>query len=96
MTDSPRVLIVAEDDRLAGPLASGLDRLGWPARIVRAAEAAIATAAEAPLDAVLVDLSGAAPAAADAARTPEARQRTASPSGGRPGEAGACSAAARL
>ena len=29
MTVQARVLILARDDRLAGPLADGLDRLGW-------------------------------------------------------------------
>ena len=62
MTDSPRLLIVAEDDRLAGPLAAGLARLAWPAEVVRGAEAAQAAAARLPLDAALVDLAGAAPA----------------------------------
>ncbi len=62
MTDSPRVLIVAEDDRLAAPLAAGLERLGWPARVVRGPEGALAAISAAPPEAVIVDLSGAAPA----------------------------------
>ncbi len=57
-----RVLIVAEDDRLASPLREGLERLGWPALVVRGAAGAIAAvAADAP-EAVLVDLAGDAPA----------------------------------
>ena len=62
MTDSPRVLIVAEDDRLAGPLARGLDRLGWSSRTVRGSEAALAALSRHPPEAVLVDLAGVAPA----------------------------------
>ena len=56
------MLIVAETDRLAAPLAVGLGRLGWPARVVRGPEGALAAIAESPPDAVLVDLSGAEPA----------------------------------
>ena len=62
MTDSPRVLIVAEDDRLAGPLAIGLERLGWPVQVVRGAEGAVAAASAHAPEAVLVDLAGRAPA----------------------------------
>ena len=62
MTDFPRVLIVAEDDRLAGPLAAGLERLDWPSTTVRGAEGALGAASVHPLDAVVIDLAGAAPA----------------------------------
>ena len=37
-----RVLIVAGDDRFAGPLADGLDRLGWPTVTARSLEAGAA------------------------------------------------------
>ena len=62
MSSSTRVLIVAEDDRLAAPLRDGLARLGWPGEVVRDAEAATAAVAAGAPEAVLVDLAGHAPA----------------------------------
>ena len=62
MTAPPRVLIIAEDDRLAEPLRDGLERLGWRSLVVRAAEGAIAAMATHAPEAVLVDLAGHAPA----------------------------------
>ena len=62
MNAPPRVLIVAEDDRLAAPLREGLDRLGWPSLTVRGVEASIAAVCTHAPEAVLVDLAGQAPA----------------------------------
>lgn len=57
-----RVLVAAGDDRLAGPLCAGLDRLGWRTATVRGPQGALAAAHEG-LDAVIVDVSaGADPA----------------------------------
>jgi two-component system cell cycle response regulator PopA len=53
-----RVLIVARDDVLAGPLAEGLDRLGWRTVTARGARSALASAADLQIEAVIVDLAG--------------------------------------
>ncbi|MEO8113703.1 MAG: diguanylate cyclase [Phenylobacterium sp.] len=52
-----RVLIVARDDLLAGPLAEGLDRLGWRTITARSANAAITTLADLQIEAVIIDLA---------------------------------------
>jgi len=52
-----RVLIVARDDTLAGPLAEGLDRLGWRTVTARGAEPALASVADLQIEAVIVDLA---------------------------------------
>ena len=55
-----RVLIVAKDDRSAGALAEGLDRLGWRTVTARDAEAgARAPWATCEIEAAIVDLAGA-------------------------------------
>jgi len=51
-----RVLIVARDDALAGPLAEGLDRLGWRTVTARGPYAAIAAAADLSIEAAIIDL----------------------------------------
>ena len=52
-----RVLVVAPDDRLAGDLCAGLDRLGWRTCTVRGPQGALASA-HSGLDAVVIDVSG--------------------------------------
>jgi two-component system cell cycle response regulator PopA len=52
-----RVLIVAEDDSTAGPLAEGLDRLGWRTITARSEAGALAAVADLQIQAVIVDLS---------------------------------------
>lgn len=51
-----RVLIVAKDDVTAGPLAEGLDRLGWRTLTARSPAAALAAVSDHAIDAAIVDL----------------------------------------
>jgi two-component system cell cycle response regulator PopA len=51
-----RVLIVARDDVLAGPLADGLDRLGWRTVTARGPYSAIASLSDLQIEAAIVDL----------------------------------------
>lgn len=51
-----RVLIVARDDGVAGPLARGLDQLGWRSITARGPYAALAALADLAVDAVIIDL----------------------------------------
>jgi len=53
-----RVLIVASDDTTAGPLAEGLDRLGWRTVTARRESAACAALADLQVQAAIVDLAG--------------------------------------
>jgi two-component system cell cycle response regulator PopA len=53
-----RVVIVARDDALAGPLSEGLDRLGWRTVTARGAYAALAALADLQIEAALIDLAG--------------------------------------
>jgi two-component system cell cycle response regulator PopA len=52
-----RVLIVAKDDRLAGPLCDGLDRLGWRTVTARGPNGALAAIEDLGIEAVAIDLS---------------------------------------
>lgn len=52
-----RVLIVARDDSAAGPLAEGLDRLGWRTVTARSEAAAAAALSDLQIQAAIVDLS---------------------------------------
>jgi two-component system cell cycle response regulator PopA len=52
-----RVLIVARDDVLAGPLAEGLDRLGWRTVTARGQFAAIASLSDLQIEAAIIDLA---------------------------------------
>lgn len=52
-----RILIVARDDALAGPLAEGLDRLGWRTITARGPFAAIAALGDLQIEAVIVDVA---------------------------------------
>jgi two-component system cell cycle response regulator PopA len=51
-----RVLIVARDDVLAGPLAEGLDRLGWRTITARGQYAAMASLGDLQIEAAIIDL----------------------------------------
>lgn len=53
----PRVLILARDDTLVGPLAEGLDRLGWRTITARGPYAAIAALADLHIEAAIVDVA---------------------------------------
>ena len=52
-----RVLIVARDDSTAGPLAEGLDRLGWRTVTARTEAAACVALADLQIQAAIIDLS---------------------------------------
>ncbi|HYD45138.1 MAG TPA: GGDEF domain-containing protein, partial [Phenylobacterium sp.] len=60
MAVEARVLIVARDDALAGPLADGLDRLGWRTITARGPYAAIAALADLQIEAAIVDVASGA------------------------------------
>jgi two-component system cell cycle response regulator PopA len=51
-----RVLIVARDDALAGPLSEGLDRLGWRTITARGPYAAAAAISDLQMEAAIIDL----------------------------------------
>ena len=51
-----RVLIVARDDNLAGPLARGLDNLGWRSITARGPYAAIAATGDLATEAAIIDM----------------------------------------
>src|SRR3954447_348632 len=53
-----RVLIVARDDTLAGPLAEGLDRLGWRTITARGRFAAVTAITDLQIEAAIIDLRG--------------------------------------
>ena len=59
MTVTARVLILARDDRLAGPLAEGLDRLGWRTVTARTPSAAMTALSDLGLQAAVLDVEGA-------------------------------------
>jgi two-component system cell cycle response regulator PopA len=67
-----RVVIVARDDALAGPLSEGLDRLGWRTVTARGAYAAQAAVVDLQVEAAIVDLAGGAEALAMAEKLKEA------------------------
>ena len=52
-----RVLIVARDDATAGPLAEGLDRLGWRTVTARRPQSAFAALSDLQIEAAIVDLA---------------------------------------
>jgi two-component system cell cycle response regulator PopA len=53
-----RVLIVAKDDTLAGPLAEGLDRLGWRTITARSRQAAVTAIQDLQIEGAIIDLKG--------------------------------------
>ena len=61
MAVDARILIVARDDVRAGPLAEGLDRLGWRTITARGPYAALAALGDLPIEAVIVELASAGP-----------------------------------
>jgi two-component system cell cycle response regulator PopA len=67
-----RVVIVARDDALAGPLSEGLDRLGWRTVTARGGYAAMAAVADLQIEAAIIDLAGGEEAMALADRLKEA------------------------
>jgi two-component system, cell cycle response regulator PopA len=67
-----RVVIVARDDALAGPLSEGLDRLGWRTVTARGGYAAMAAVADLQIEAAIIDLAGGEEAIALAERLKEA------------------------
>jgi len=50
-----RVLVLARDDSLAGPLADGLDRLGWRTVTARGIQAAAAALGDLQIEAAIID-----------------------------------------
>ena len=52
-----RVLIVARDDSLAGPLSEGLDRLGWRTITARGQYAAVTALTDLQIEAAIIDLT---------------------------------------
>ena len=56
-----RVLIVARDDTVAGPLARGLDHLGWKTITARGPYAALAAMGDLALEAAVIDLKSCGP-----------------------------------
>lgn len=57
MTLTARVLVLAKDDRLAGPLADGLDRLGWKTVTARSPTAALGVLRDLQVEAAIIDAS---------------------------------------
>ena len=57
MPHQARVLIVAKDDRLAGPLCEGLDRLGWRTVTARGPRGALIALEDLGIEAVAIDLT---------------------------------------
>lgn len=53
----PRVLILAKDDRLAGPLSMGLDQRDWRTVTARGLNAALAALGDLTIDIAIIDLS---------------------------------------
>ncbi len=62
-----RVLVLARDDSLAGPLAEGLDRLGWRTVTARGAQAAVAALGDLQIEAAIIDTMSFGEAAEDLA-----------------------------
>ena len=58
-----RVLIIAKDDAMAGPLAEGLDRLGWRTVTARGPYAALTALADMKIEAAVVDVASGGPEA---------------------------------
>ena len=58
MDSDPRVLVVAADDVLIGPLCEGLDQLGWSTMTARTLDAAVLVLKDMTVDAAVVDMRG--------------------------------------
>src|SRR5258708_40046484 len=63
-----RILIVARDDERAGPLAEGLDRLGWRTNTARGPYAAMAALSDLQIEAAIIDVISGGPQALTLAR----------------------------
>src|SRR5215468_3337768 len=63
-----RILILARDDSLAGPLAEGLDRLGWRTVTARGMQAGAAALSDLQIEAAIIDISSFGETAEDLAR----------------------------
>lgn len=55
LSSDPRILVVAPDDDLIGPLCKGLDALGWRTVTARSLPAAVQVLIDWPLETVIVD-----------------------------------------
>lgn len=58
MDSDPRVLVVAVDDALIGPLCEGLDQLGWSTMTARTPDAAVQALKDLAIDAAIVESRG--------------------------------------
>ena len=58
LDSDPRLLVVAADDALIGPLCEGLDQLGWPTMTARTLNAAELVLSDLSVDAAVVDARG--------------------------------------
>ena len=58
MDSDPRVLVVAIDDALIGPLCEGLDQLGWSTMTARTPDAAVQALKDLAIDAAIVESRG--------------------------------------
>jgi two-component system cell cycle response regulator PopA len=58
LDSDPRVLVVAVDDVLIGPLCEGLDQLGWPTMTARTLNAAVLVLKDMTVDAAVVEARG--------------------------------------
>lgn len=58
MDSDPRVLVVAADDVLIGPLCEGLDQLGWSTMTARTLDAAVLVLKDMTVDAAVIDIRG--------------------------------------
>lgn len=58
LAPTARVLIVAAEDSLAGPLADGLDRLGWRTVTARALSSAVVALRDLDIEAAIIDPKG--------------------------------------
>lgn len=57
MAVNARVLLVAREDHLVGPLADGLDRLGWRSVTARGPHAAAAAVSDLQIEAAIIDVA---------------------------------------
>lgn len=74
LASDPRILVVAPDDGLVGPLCQGLDALGWRTITARSLAGAVQVLIDWPLEAVILDAS-----LADAEEGVRAMRQTVSP-----------------
>ena len=58
LESDPRILVVAIDDALVGPLCQGLDQLGWPTVTARTIDAALLVLKDISVDAAVIEARG--------------------------------------